>query len=257
MQNSSRPTTSNVSPVPAASSNTQPSSPISPTHENPQSPNADAPECLEEESFPTEVEPASRVATEARGRGGLRGRGRGRGRQPRGGSDDPLLSLLQQVREERRSVDAFLDPSNPRSTFCRSLYPILDDIGGDQEKTCMSFIYTVANEFREAKLSGGPTPKFKLINLNAPPTAPATSAVQQSPYYPIPPIPARPTTSYSQMMSQPYEDFTPATSSHFPSPYSAPRYHHESWNERQPQSRPKSPHAHGDQVSTPTYHQLG
>ena len=107
-----------------------------------------------------DVATGSLVATETRGRGGLRGRGRGCGRQPRGGCDDQLATLLQQVREERRSLDVFLDHSNPRTIFCRSLYPILEDIGGDQEKICMNLLYSLAVQFRAAKISGGPTPTF-------------------------------------------------------------------------------------------------
>ncbi|PIO10074.1 hypothetical protein AB205_0213080 [Aquarana catesbeiana] len=97
-------------------------------------------QCTDEESWALEsVSTASQQCGEQRDRGGVRGRGCGR--QMRGGfnmgEDDRLLALLQEVRQERRSMDAFLDTSNPRTCFCRSLYHILEDIGGDQEKHCM------------------------------------------------------------------------------------------------------------------------
>ncbi|PIO33079.1 hypothetical protein AB205_0106040, partial [Aquarana catesbeiana] len=93
-------------------------------------------ECTDEESRAVESpSPASQQGGEQRGRGGVRGRGRER--QARGGfnpeADDRVLALLQEVRQERRSMDAFLDTNNPRACFCRSLYHILEDIGGDQE----------------------------------------------------------------------------------------------------------------------------
>ncbi|PIO11028.1 hypothetical protein AB205_0153570, partial [Aquarana catesbeiana] len=75
-------------------------------------------ECTDEESGALEsVSPASQQGGEQRGRGGVRGRGRGR--QTRGGfnleADDRVLALLQEVRQERRRMDAFLDTNNPRA----------------------------------------------------------------------------------------------------------------------------------------------
>lgn len=52
-------------------------------------------------------------------------------------TEDRVLALLQEVRQERHSMDAFLDPGNPSACFCCTLYYILEDIGGDQLKHCM------------------------------------------------------------------------------------------------------------------------
>ncbi|XP_040210147.1 uncharacterized protein LOC120941003 [Rana temporaria] len=261
MRNSSRPTTSNIEREVAGDSLQQSNSPIG--GEVNESPNLDASECPDEDSRPMDVvTTGSREAAEPRGRGGVRGRGRGRGRgrQPRGASntegDEDLVTLLKEVRQERRNVDTFLDPNNPRTTFCRSLYPILEDIGGEEEKLCMDRIYAVTREFRFCKLTGRPPPIGDLCNASfPPPMASGTSAVLPSPslYHPTHQRQQQPTPSQSQS-----GDFTPATSSHFPSPYPAPRHQQDYWNERQTQflPRPESTHPHGDQVSTATYHHL-
>ncbi|PIO31008.1 hypothetical protein AB205_0098640 [Aquarana catesbeiana] len=104
-------------------------------------------QCTDEESRALEsVSTASQQGGEQRCHGGVRGCGRGR--QTRGGfnleADDRVLALLQEVQQERCSMDVILDTSNPRACFCRSLYHILEDIGGDQEKHCMDRMYGIA-----------------------------------------------------------------------------------------------------------------
>ncbi|XP_073459976.1 uncharacterized protein [Aquarana catesbeiana] len=142
MQSHTRPTTSNFRLGEVAEEDTELQRPNSPmiTSGSPRPISEGVVEGTDEESRAVETpSPASLQSGEQRGRGGVRGRGRGR--QARGGynpeADDRVLALLQEVRQERRSMDAFLDPNNPRACFCRSLYHILEDIGGDQEKLCM------------------------------------------------------------------------------------------------------------------------
>ncbi|PIO33925.1 hypothetical protein AB205_0144410 [Aquarana catesbeiana] len=191
-------------------------------------------------------------------------RGRGRGHQTRGGfnmeADDRVLALLQEVRQERHSMDAFLETSNPRACFCRSLNHILEDIGGDQEKHCMDRIYGIAMQYRQAKLSGGPPPCDPYNASHDPPMAPGTSAVLAPPsqYQPPPqgqppPIPSQ--TSFYTPHS--YGEFPPSTSYFHPS-YPVPRYRQDFLIDRQAQAlpRPQSPHPQSDQASTTTYHQL-
>ncbi|PIO12605.1 hypothetical protein AB205_0201670 [Aquarana catesbeiana] len=204
--------------------------------------------------------PASHQGGEQRGRGGVRGRGR----QTRGGfnpeADDRVLALLQEVRQERRSMDAFLDTNNPRACFCRSLYHILEDIGGDQEKLCMDHMYAIAMQYRHAKLSGGPPPCDPYNVSHDPPMAPGTSAVlappshyQPPPQRQPPPMPSQ--TSYHNLQS--YGEFPPSTS-HFQPSYPVPRYQQDFGSDRQaqPLPRPQSPHPQCNQPSTTTYHQL-
>ncbi|PIO16247.1 hypothetical protein AB205_0216400, partial [Aquarana catesbeiana] len=151
------------------------------------------------------VSTASQQGGEQRGRGGVRGRGR----QTRGGfnmeADDRVLALLQEVRQERRSMDAFLDTSNPRACFCRNLYHILEDIGGDQEKHCMDRIYGIAMQYRQAKLSGGPPPCDPYNASHDPPMAPGTSAVL------APPLNISPFLNANHHLSRPRPHSTPRT----------------------------------------------
>ncbi|XP_077346355.1 uncharacterized protein LOC143989987 [Lithobates pipiens] len=178
-------------------------------------------QCTDEESRALEsASTGSQQCRKERSRGGVRGRGR----QTRGGfnmeADDRVLALLQEVLQERRSMDVFLDVSNPRACFCRSLYHILEDIGGDQEKNCMDRIYGIAAQFRQAKLSGGPPPCNPYnVSRNPPPMAPGTSAVlappsqyQPPPQRQPPPIPSQ--TSFYTPHS--YGDFSPSTSHFIP-----------------------------------------
>ncbi|PIO23001.1 hypothetical protein AB205_0142580, partial [Aquarana catesbeiana] len=132
MLSHTRPTTSNIRLREDAEEAEveRPSSPMTSTG-SPRPISEGGVECRDEESRALEsASPASQQGGEQRGRGGVRGRGR----QRRGGfnpeADDRVLALLQEVRQERRSMDAFLDTNNPRACFCRSLYHILEDIGG-------------------------------------------------------------------------------------------------------------------------------
>ncbi|PIO10102.1 hypothetical protein AB205_0062270 [Aquarana catesbeiana] len=145
----------------------------------------------DEESRAVETpSPASNQGGEQRGRGGVRGRGRGR--QARGGynpeADDRVLALLQEVRQERRSMDVFLDTNNPRACFCRSLYHILEDIGGDQEKLCMDRMYAIAMQYRHAKLSGGPPPCDPYNVSHDPPNGPWDLSSASTPPLTISPL---------------------------------------------------------------------
>ncbi|PIO27464.1 hypothetical protein AB205_0186910 [Aquarana catesbeiana] len=152
MMSNTRPTTSNITQreVDAEEAEVQrPSSPMMSTG-SPHAISERGVQCTGEESRALEsVSTASQQGGEQRGRGGVRGRGRGR--QTRGRfnleADDRVLALLQEVRQERRSMDAFLDTSNPHACFCRSLYHILEDIGGDQEKHCMDRMYGIAMQY--------------------------------------------------------------------------------------------------------------
>ncbi|PIO30133.1 hypothetical protein AB205_0033490 [Aquarana catesbeiana] len=160
MMNNTRPTTSNITQREVAAEEAEVerlSSPMVST-ESPRSMSEGGVQCTDEESRSLEsVSTARQQGGEQRGRGGVRGCGRGR--QTRVGfnmeADDRVLALLQGVRQERRSMEAFLDTSNPRACFCLSLYHILEDIGGDQEKHCMDRIYGIAMQYRQAKLSVG------------------------------------------------------------------------------------------------------
>ncbi|PIO11103.1 hypothetical protein AB205_0187220 [Aquarana catesbeiana] len=220
-------------------------------------------ECTDEESRSLEsVSPASQQGGEQCGRGGVRGRGRGR--QTRGGfnpeADDRVLALLQEVRQERRIMDAFLDTNNPRACFCRSLYHILEDIGGDQEKLCMDRMYGIAMQYRHAKLSGGPPPCDPYNVSHDPPMAPGTSAVLAPPSHYQPPPQRQPPPILSQTSfytPHSYAEFPPSTS-HFQPSYPVPRYQQDFGSDRQAQAlpRPQSPHPQSDQASTTTYHQL-
>ncbi|PIO33259.1 hypothetical protein AB205_0213230, partial [Aquarana catesbeiana] len=186
MQSHTRPTTSNIRQreVDAEEAEVQrPSSPMTSTG-SPRPISERGVECTDEESRALEsASPASQQGGEQRGRGGVRGRGRGR--QTRGGfnpeADDSVLALLQEVPQEMRSMDAFLDTNNPRACFCRSLYHILEDIGVDQEKLCMDRMYGIAMQYRHAKLSGGPPPCDPYNVSHDPPMAPGTSAVLAPP----------------------------------------------------------------------------
>ncbi|PIO10240.1 hypothetical protein AB205_0129110, partial [Aquarana catesbeiana] len=162
-------------------------------------------QCTDEESRALEsVSTASQQCGEQRGRGGVRGRGR----QTRGGfnmeADDRVLALLQEVWQERRSMDAFLDTSNPRACFCRSLYHILED-KGDQEKHCMDRIYGIAMQYRQATLSGGPPPCYPYNASHDPPMAPGTSAVL------APPLNISPLLYANHHLSRPRPHSTPRT----------------------------------------------
>ncbi|PIO25542.1 hypothetical protein AB205_0129050, partial [Aquarana catesbeiana] len=75
---------------------------------------------------------------EVHGRGGVRGPGRGRNQRQRVGefvseTETRVLALQQEVRQERRSFDAFLDPSNKLACFCRHMYNLMEDMGGHLE----------------------------------------------------------------------------------------------------------------------------
>ncbi|XP_073470719.1 uncharacterized protein [Aquarana catesbeiana] len=265
MQSHTRPTTSNIRlrEVDAEEAEVQrPSSPMT-TSGSPRPISEGGVECTDEESRAVESpSPASQQGGEQRGRGGVRGRGRGR--QARGGynpdADDRVLALLQEVRQERRSMDAFLDTNNPRACFCHSLYHILEDIGGDQEKLCMDRMYAIAMQYRHAKFSGGPPP-FDPYNVSYdPPMAPGTSAVlappshyQPPPQRQPPPMPSQ--TSFHNVHS--YGEFQPSIS-HFQPSYPVPRYQQDFGSDRQaqPLPRPQSPHPQCNQASTTTYHQL-
>lgn len=249
MMSHTRPTTSNIRQreVDAEEAEVQrPSSPMTSTG-SPCSISEGGVECTDEESRALEsVSPASQQGGEQRSHGGVRGRGR----QTRGGfnpeADDRVLALLQEVRQERRSMDAFLDTNNPRACFCRSLYHILEDIGGDQEKLCMDRMYGIAMQYRHAKLSGGPPPCDPYNVSHDPPMAPGTSAVlappshyQPPPQRQPPPIPSQ--TSFYTPHS--YSEFPPSTS-HFQPSYPVPRYQQDFGSDRQAQAlpRPQSPH---------------
>ncbi|XP_073447467.1 uncharacterized protein [Aquarana catesbeiana] len=118
MQSHTRPTTSNIRlrEVELEEAEVQrPSSPMTSTG-SPRPISEGGVECTDEESRAVEsLSPASQQGGEQRSRGSVRGRGRGR--QARGGynpeADDRVLALLQEVRQERRSMDAFLDTNNP------------------------------------------------------------------------------------------------------------------------------------------------
>ncbi|PIO32527.1 hypothetical protein AB205_0076230 [Aquarana catesbeiana] len=260
-----RPTTSNITQreVDAEEAEVErPSSPMMSTG-SPRAISEGGVQCTDEESRALEsVSPASQQGGEQCGRSGVRGRGRGR--QTRGGfnleADDRELALLQEVRQERRNMDAFLDTSNPRACFCRSLYHILEDIGGDQEKLCIDRMYGIAMQYRHAKLSGGLPPCDPYNVSHDPPMAPGTSAVlappshyQPHPQRQPPPIPSQ--TSFYTPHS--YDEFPPSTS-HFQPSYPVPLYQQDFVSDRQSQAlpRPQSPHPQSDQSSTTTYHQL-
>ncbi|XP_073454046.1 uncharacterized protein [Aquarana catesbeiana] len=265
MQSHTRPTTSNFRLGEVAEEDTELQRPNSPmtTSGSPRPISEGVVEGTDEESRAVETpSPASLQSGEQRGRGGVRGRGRGR--QARGGynpeADDRVLALLQEVRQERRSMDAFLDPNNPRAYFCRSLYHILEDIGGDQEKLCMDRMYGIAMQYRHAKLSGGPPPCDPYNVSHDPPMAPGTSAVlaPHSHYQPPPPRQPPPMPSQTSYHSlQAYADCPPSTS-HFQPSYPLPRYQQDFGSDRQaqPLPRPQSPHPQCNQPSTTTYHHL-
>ncbi|PIO23190.1 hypothetical protein AB205_0081820, partial [Aquarana catesbeiana] len=229
MQSHTRPTTSNfrLREVDAEDAEVQrPSSPMT-SSGSPRPISEGSVECTDEESRAVETpSPASHQGGEQRSRGGVRGRGRGR--QARGGynpeADDRVLALLQEVRQERSSMDAFLDTNNPHACFCRSLYHILEDIGGDQEKLCMDRMNAIAMQYRHAKLSGGPPPCDPYNVSHDPPMAAGTSAVlappshyQPPPQRQPPPMPSQ--TSFHNLHS--YGEFQPSTS-HFQPPYPLP-----------------------------------
>ncbi|PIO16246.1 hypothetical protein AB205_0216400 [Aquarana catesbeiana] len=217
-----RPTTSNITQREVAAEEAEVERPSSPMVSigSPRAISEGGVHCTDEESRALEsVSTASQQGGEQRGRGGVRGRGR----QTRGGfnmeADDRVLALLQEVRQERRSMDAFLDTSNPRACFCRNLYHILEDIGGDQEKHCMDRIYGIAMQYRQAKLSGGPPPCDPYNASHDPPMAPGTSAVL------APPLNISPFLNANHHLSRPRPHSTPRTpmvNLHLPSPIFSP-----------------------------------
>lgn len=101
---------------------------------------------------------------------------------------DRIMVLLQEVGQERRSVGAFLNPSNPCAIYFHYAYHVLEDIGGDfEKKQCMDSMYAVASQYRAAKWSGGPPPGCPRTAFQGLPMYPGTSAVPNPPSYHLPP----------------------------------------------------------------------
>lgn len=96
---------------------------------------------------------------------------------------DRIMVLLQEVGQERRSVGAFLNPSNPCAIYFHYAYHVLEDIGGDfEKKQCMDSMYAVASQYRAAKWSGGPPPGCPRTAFQGLPMYPGTSAVPNPPH---------------------------------------------------------------------------